>query len=301
MIILIFIVGCSLPTKTNFNDMGQLGEGSTEVSMGLGMIDDTSLTERQLTYKLQLHQDFTPEIRVVNNFPEEHSYRIYALLNSQKIQITYNGTKIDSIDLNLEARESKTLNITISDIQEGTNDLVLFIIRNETEFLTEEQYIPAEERYVVRRSKLIVGKEKPISDYYENTNYELISTSVDNDLIFVSREPSNNFTDSVMLVDKNELDKLWINVPIEDKKQQFSWFAIIDGEQVDTRGNFINPTSAGIISFPLDLKDLDLGAPSNLTIGIIENPLDNLEGPKGELNYEKKPLEVRFSNLITIK
>ena len=116
-----------------------------------------------------------------------------------------------------------------------------------------------------------------------------------------SREPSNNFTDSVMLVDKNELDKLWINVPIEDKKQQFSWFAIIDGEQVDTRGNFIDPTSAGIISFPLDLKDLDLGAPSNLTIGIIENALDNLEGPKGELNYEKKPLEVRFSNLITIK
>lgn len=294
LLVIVVLVGCSSKNeKANSSSLDV-------VSMGLGMTDETSLNEKQFTYILRSNQDFTPAIEIVNDFPHKNTYKMYVLLDSKKIDFIYNQTKMKDIDVDLNAGERRKFNIKIPKVQDGIHDLVVFLVRNENKSLTKPEYVPPEEKYVVRRSKLIVNSEKPYVDSYKNTNYQLTSTKVTDDLIIVSKEKTGDLRKALSIVNRKDLNTLWVNVPVVNSNQKFSWFVFINGKQIETKGNYIEPISKGVISFPLNLHDLDIDSPSTLVLGIIDNPTENIETSEGESNLGKVPLGVHFSNPITI-
>lgn len=152
--LLLFITGCNSTTEESNSSLKNLSTG-TEIGYSFGMLHKSSIDEYQTYYEINSNDNiFVPEIMIDNQIDKSYTYRIFALKNYTQQSVGFENEKHQYMDIKMQPFEKKVFNITL-DIDNGSNDIVIVCIRDPNRTITEDQYVPPEGVYALRRAVVI--------------------------------------------------------------------------------------------------------------------------------------------------
>lgn len=296
------LVGCSKPKeviseqKVNVEPKKMINSNTSEkipFTMEFSLLDESSIDENQIIYKLNENEKFTPSITLKNGFPNPTKYRLFFLLNYIQTPVKYNNENVNFIDVNLKENENINFDVDIEQIPNGLNDLVVFAVRDPDNLLDKDQYVSASQVYMARRAEIIVNNElMPREVKYTDVN------------VYKSKEETEGATIPFVTIDsKNFIDKITRLTDLSSKlqlikgtpnKSNYAIFAIIGKKQIEVINPFIHVNDIGdfktpFLEFPLN----ELNENSNLIVGIVQEPFTT--------NKETLLLQqVEFVNLMSV-
>lgn len=294
--LLLFITGCNSTTEES-NSSIKKSSARTEIGYSFGMLHKSSIDEYQTYYEINSSDNkFVPEIMIDNQIDKPYTYRIFALKNYTQQSVGFENQKQPYIDIKLQPFEKKAFNITL-DIDNGSNDIVIICIRNPNRILTEDQYVPPEGVYALRRAVVI----NQSTSFNSMTDKQFTSIPVyekpttDDGSVLAPHVLLDGDTELRTLIPNSYTGSLNLRMGNEEPKTRYAIFSIVGDKILATKYPFIQVDEPGNVN--LDLIDLPLDKTQlnkNLIIGIIENPfiLDS-----EQIAYSDN----RFVNVITLK
>lgn len=301
VIMTILLAGCrdvssttSFSVKTN-NDV---------TGSGFSLVDESALSEKQLVHKLKKNETYSPKLTIINGLEQSDNYKIFFLLDYERISVYYEGQAKKQIDLTLPANSEANFEVEIPNIEEGIHDFVVLVVKQSDRHLNESFYVPPEEIHMKRRTTVVVGKEEQKETVYkEMTNVTQRSVLELNSVFnpFISLLPEKDMSQALSLIKKEQLNNLWLNIPCETENSYFSVVVFLNNKQVDLNNPFIQSSSRGVLHVPLDLSHElkgNIKKQNNLVVAVIENPYSIPFDDKGVLDLTN--WEVKLTNKITV-
>lgn len=277
------------------------------VGTSIGLVDETAQTKTNFTHRLKSSAEYSPEIKIINHYPEKMEYRLFFLLDYKQTNVNYSNKEINYLDIEVEPKDEKNLTIKLSNIPDGLHDFIVVSVRNPNSYLTEQQLIPPPRTFIHRRVTLLVGENEnpPNVKFEEITNDSNVKfEKIDNDfskvlrgVVYLTSIPKNSPGEVITLLN-NYKNPLWVNFAIEEQNTSFAIIALLNNEQVVLQNSFFHTSSKGMVNYPLNIS-INKNNPSNLTLAVIENPYTKIEDKTGEL--QNKPWSVIFANQITLE
>jgi len=293
----LLIAGCNSTTEESNSSPENLST-SAEIGYSFGMFHKSSIDEHQTYYEINSSDNlFVPEIMIDNQINKPYTYRIFALKNYTQQSIGFESQKQNYIDINLQPFEKKVFNISL-DVDKGSNDIVIVCIRDPQRTLTEDEYIPPEGVYALRRA-VVVNQSTSFNVMTDNLFksipvYEKF-TNKDNGSIFAPHVLLDGDTELRSVIPNTYTGRLNLRMGVAEPKTRYAFFSIVGDKTIETKYPFIQVDEPGNVD--VNLMDLPLKkekSNKNLIIGVVENPFI--------LDSEQIAFsDNRFTNVITLK
>ena len=302
------LIGCKAEFAKNEDNPKLKTQGTKEVlGTSIGLVDETAQTRTNFTHRLKSSTEYSPEIKIINHYPEKMEYRLFFLLDYKQTKVNYNNAEINYMDIEVEPKNEKKFTIKLSDIPDGLHDFIVISVRNPNNYLTDQQLIPPPRTFIHRRVTILVGEnENPPNVKFEeitndsNVKFKKIddSSNILRGVVYLTNVPRNTPTGEVITLLNSYQNPLWVNFAIEEPNTSFAIIALLNNEQVVLQSTFFHTASKGMVNYPLNIS-INKNNPCNLTLAVVENPYTKIEDKNGEL--QNKLWSVIFANQITFE
>jgi len=269
---------------------------STTNRIGVELREKNALYNRQFTFQLKEKETFAPEIRLINDTPDNSMYRLLFLLDFKQVAVKYNNELRQSVSVDTAARSAKQLKVELSDLPAGRHDLIVVAVKDPERHLTTAEYVNPVRTYIYRRVTLIVGDDTVRRPVYEPFAAEP-SDSKQTGSVFMTEEPAARDNNWLTLFKYD--GEAYANFRTKPGVDHYAMTVLINGEQGGQTVRYIQKADGkdGVISLPVKLDGLQQGKPNEVLVLVTENPFERVEDTAG--NYMKLPWTVQFSNKIT--
>lgn len=269
---------------------------STTNRIGVELREKHALYNRQFTFQLKEKEPFAPEIRLINDTPDNSMYRLLFLLDFKQVAVKYNNELQQSVSVDTAARSAKQLKVELSDLPAGRHDLIVVAMKDPEKHLTTAEYVNPVRTYIYRRVTLIVGDDAVRPPVYEPFAAEP-SDSKQTGSVFMTEEPAARDSNWLTLFKYD--GEAYANFRTKLGVDHYAMTVLINGEQGGQTVRYIQKADGkdGVISLPVKLDGLQQGKPNEVLVLVTENPFERVEDTAG--NYMKLPWTVQFSNKIT--
>jgi hypothetical protein len=218
-----------------------------------------------------MHDKYTPDITIRNNYPDSYLYRIFFLLDYKHTEVLYSGQLKKYIDINLKPYSEESFKIQVPHMKEGLHDMVAVAIRD-PDIPRNEKSVSPQLSTLMKRTPVIVGNEKEPSILYSEVDRQ---SAINSGYFFVSEQPSTDKQKSSYIVSYNKKTNMWLNIPVSSPNTKFALFAILDNKQVIMHEPFFSSAKTGTIHLPIKIPKQE----GNFILGLVESPYTKLKKP----------------------
>lgn len=273
------LIGCSSYDKTSksidTNIKTKKSQRKIFVSTSLGVHDNQSYDSTNNWFKLETKDVFSPNISLGNDYPVSNKYRLFFFLDYEQVSVEYNGEDKRYIDIKLEPNSKEDLKVKIKNIADGQHDFMVLTIREPREYVDQSRFIPGNEIYHYRRTRLVVGE-----NIGKDITYSKVSTEAGNfqGTLVMTRNKQDSLENALTIIKPNQLETSWIKVPVNENSK-LALIGIADTEQISLKQPYMQVEGQGILNIPLrELNDINpLINSKNLTYIAIASPYSEVE------------------------
>jgi len=268
--------------------------------IGLEMREKHALFDRGFTFQLKEKEAFVPEIKLVNEVPEESTYELLFLLDYKQIAVKHNGDFKKAVRVETAAQSTETVPVEIPDLPPGRHDLLVISARNPQNHLTSNEFVNGMKSNLYRRVTVIVGEDKAPSPTFEQVAAEALEDKK-NGNVFLTQEPGVQNGDALKLFEYDGNPNVYMNFRGRPTVERYAVTMLVNGVQGEQPIRFIEKTGdlEGIVTIPATMQGIETDKPNEVLAIVAENPFGRPEDEQGK--FTKLPLAVLFSNKITVQ
>lgn len=301
VLMMIIVTGCGLNKQANgiSKKAGDTINKSYEGAM-IGLTDESSITDDQLVYKISNKEAFSPTITIGNLYKSNNRYRLLFLLDYKQTKVLYDNKEQKVINIDLPPKSQKKIEIKVPNLEDGSHDFLLLVIRDPDTILKVNKYIPPEEVFMKRRAIIIVNKEKE-----KQINYNMVNSTLNKNTdelnknafnAFISLNQGKDLSESLAIIDEKKAKNVWLNIPNYHNNSKFAIIAFAGDEQIKLDNPFVESSTTGLLHIPFELPNFNKN--EDLVVTVVENPF---QSPLKDGKKTLIPWQVRFTNKITIQ
>jgi hypothetical protein len=291
IICLFLFTGCDKKTTTinetvsSKKSIKNNTEAHTEtVSMGIEIDDESKLDKNRKAFILNKDKNFSPSIKITNDFPHKNTYSVLFLLNYRQIPVHYQNAENLVIKETVKARSTKEINIKTPVLETGTHEFLILVVRESDRHLSKKQYIPSEMINLYLRGTLIVNGGKTLPKINLKEQEVNTSTTIPKGTVYIT---DKNNINPISFGKLNSENRLQFNYNNEEPNKTVYVGIFQDNKQIDMKNSFLKLKDPGTFKFPFSLKLSNYTTHELMGI-VVENPYQSTDSKQGNVFFTNK-------------